>query len=187
MVLPLLGHALEHREELPQVDHALVGGVLVHPLAQRAVVPRRRAPRTGLDQRLDDLLELGLVARVAVADRAPASAARGPRRPCRSTTAPWHELLADVLEDLRDAAARVLEQVPAEVELEALVGHGHPAPAEIGGRFHDADALALLGEQRGGAEARGARSDDDDVDLGHRFAFLLDAVHVFPRLPITPQ
>ena len=39
VVPPVLGHALEHRDELEEVDDALVVGVLVDPLAQRAVVP----------------------------------------------------------------------------------------------------------------------------------------------------
>ena len=78
------------------------------------------------------------------------------------------ELLADVLEDLGDAAAGVLEQVAAEVELEALVGHGHAAAAEVPAGLDDDDLLALLGQQRGGGQPCGAGADDDDVDLGHR-------------------
>src|SRR5689334_7105785 len=59
VIPPLVGHALEHRDELEQVDHALVVGVLVQPLAQVPVVPPVQFLVRRLEQRLDDLLELG--------------------------------------------------------------------------------------------------------------------------------
>ena len=69
----------------------------------------------------------------------------------------------------------VLEQVAAEVELEALVGHRHAAPAEVAPGLDDGDLPSLLGEQRGRGQAGGAGADDDDVDLGHRWAILSSA------------
>ena len=60
------------------------------------------------------------------------------------------------------------EQMAAEVELEALVGHGHAAAAEPPAGLDHRDLLALLREQRGGAQPRGPRPDDRNVDLGHQ-------------------
>ena len=175
VIPPVLGHALEHRDELEQVDDALVVRVLVDPLAQGAVVPLLELLVGRVEQGLDHLLELVLVARVAVADRAPRVGGVipdvhvGVRRPVA-------EMLAEVLEDLGDPRARVLEQVAAEVELEALVRHRHPAAAEVGRLVEDEHLLAVLREQRAGCQPGGSRSDHDDVKFAHGLAFLFTGI-----------
>ena len=78
------------------------------------------------------------------------------------------EVLAEVLEDLGDPGAGVLEQVAADVELEALVGHRHAAAAEMRRLVEDEHLLAVLREQRARRQPGGSSSDHNDVDLRHR-------------------
>jgi hypothetical protein len=59
VVPPLVGHALQHGDELEQVDNALVVGVLVQPLPQVLVVPAVELGVRGLDEGLDDLGQAG--------------------------------------------------------------------------------------------------------------------------------
>ena len=130
VVPPVVGHALEDGDELEEVDDALVVGVLVQPLAQRAVVPPVELVPLGVQQRLDDLLQLALAARVAVPDRAPAVVLVVPDGHLGGDLAVLQRL-ADVLEDLRQPGARVLDEVAADVDGEPLVGHRHAAPAQV--------------------------------------------------------
>ena len=167
VVPPLVGEALEHGEELPEVDHALVARVLQHPLAQRAVVPFLELLERCLREGADHLLELVLVAGVAVADRAPRVLRVVPDRHVARDGA-VAEPLAEVLEDLGDPRARVLEQVPADVELEALVRHRHPAAAEMLRLVEHEHLLAALREQRAGRQAGCSGPDHNDVHLRHR-------------------
>ncbi len=78
-----------------------------------------------------------------------------------------HQLLADVLEHLGQARAGILDEVPADVDPEALVGDLHRPAAQFPVAVDDQDFLALLGQQGSGAQAGSAGTDDDDIDLGH--------------------
>ena len=166
VVPPVVGHALEDGDELEEVDDALVVGVLVEPLAQRAVVPPVELVPLGVQQRLDDLLQLALAARVAVPDRAPAIVLVVPDGHLGRDLAVLQRL-ADVLEDLRQPRARVLDEVAADVDGEPLVGHRHAPPAQVRRALEQAHALALDGEQRRRRQPRRTGSDDHDVVLRH--------------------
>jgi hypothetical protein len=166
VVPPLVGHALQHGDELEQVDHALVVGVLVQPLPQVPVVPAVEFFVGSLDERLDDLFQLGLAARVPVPHRPPGLLLVVPDRHLGGHRA-VHEFLAHVLEHLGQAGPGVLDEVAAHVHLEALVRDRHRPAAQHRAAVGHQDPLALGGQQRPGGQPGGPGPDHHHVVVGH--------------------
>jgi len=78
-----------------------------------------------------------------------------------------HEFLADVLEHLGQAGSGVLDEMAADVHLEALVRHRHRPAAEHRAAVGHQDPLALGGQQRPGGKAGRAGPDHHDVVVSH--------------------
>src|SRR5581483_12509828 len=77
------------------------------------------------------------------------------------------ELLAHVLEHLGQAGSRILDEMAADVHLEALVRHRHRPAAEHPAAVGHQDPLALGGQQRPGGKAGRPGPDHHHVLVGH--------------------